>query len=417
MVLMEQGFVGGTTFLTSLLIGRFGGPEELGMFSLGLSAVFIVLAFQESLITTPYTIYFNGFSNSTRPVFRGSVLVHYAVLVVVASTLFVLLAGALAFEESLRPFATVTLALAVVIPFWLLRELGRRIAFAELDVRRALLLGGAVAVLQLSLLAILSARQMLTAASGFCAIAVACGVGGCGWFYLHRSDYRIRRSRIFPAFKKNATIGKWFLAVQGAVIARGYVVPWLIALLFGTAGTGIFAACATLMRVANLLITAVRNMLIPKISYDFAAEGAQGMRRVVWKATCMLALFTTPYCALIAICGGSLLSLLFGDEYSGHHATIVAVAFRELATAIGMASEDGLTVAGYPQVILCAEIFGFVVTLVTAFALMTDYDVLGAAIGYLAGGIATTAMTVSGYYFIVVRKKVLLSGDPEGTQS
>jgi O-antigen/teichoic acid export membrane protein len=145
-------------------------------------------------------------------------------------------------------------------------------------------------------------------------------------------------------------------------------------------------------------------MLMPQVSRAFADEGEGGLRRVVWKASCVLAIFMTPYCMLLAVFGGSLLCLLFGDEYAGHHATIMVVALRELVATFGLASADGLSVAGRPQVILIAELVGFVVTIATAMALMGPLEVLGAAAGYLAGAVATTSIVTSGYYVIVVRK-------------
>jgi O-antigen/teichoic acid export membrane protein len=82
----------------------------------------------------------------------------------------------------------------------------------------------------------------------------------------------------------------------------------------------------------------------------------------------------------------------------------MVVALRELVATFELASADGLTVRGYPQVILIAELVGFAVTVATALGLIGRLEVLGAAVGYLAGGVATTSITMSGYYLIVVRK-------------
>ena len=54
--LADQVIVSGTSFFTSVIVGRVCGPAELGIYSLSMGLAIFVGGVQESLISTPYTI-------------------------------------------------------------------------------------------------------------------------------------------------------------------------------------------------------------------------------------------------------------------------------------------------------------------------------------------------------------------------
>src|ERR1051325_11854112 len=56
LALADQAVVSGTSFLTSVLIGRWAGSSQLGIYAIGLSLLISVVAVQNSLISLPYTI-------------------------------------------------------------------------------------------------------------------------------------------------------------------------------------------------------------------------------------------------------------------------------------------------------------------------------------------------------------------------
>src|SRR5258708_28119098 len=54
--LADQAVVSGTSFLTTVLIGRFTYPSQLGIYVLAMSLLIAAMNFQHSLIPLPYTI-------------------------------------------------------------------------------------------------------------------------------------------------------------------------------------------------------------------------------------------------------------------------------------------------------------------------------------------------------------------------
>ena len=54
--LADQAVVSGTSFLTTLLIARWSGSSQLGVYAIGITLLTTLLAFQDSLILQPYLI-------------------------------------------------------------------------------------------------------------------------------------------------------------------------------------------------------------------------------------------------------------------------------------------------------------------------------------------------------------------------
>src|SRR5438132_4331641 len=84
LALIDQAVVSGTSFLTTILIGRWCGAGELGVYSLGFSLLVSWGSVQNSLISLPYTIYRLRSREGTQEECAGSALVHNGLLSAVA---------------------------------------------------------------------------------------------------------------------------------------------------------------------------------------------------------------------------------------------------------------------------------------------------------------------------------------------
>ena len=86
--IFERALLGATTFLVTILLGRWGGPDELGLFIIFFPLLFIAIALQESLITAPYTVYIaNRDDPADRRAYLGGVLNHTVILCALAAPL------------------------------------------------------------------------------------------------------------------------------------------------------------------------------------------------------------------------------------------------------------------------------------------------------------------------------------------
>src|ERR1700720_4048432 len=56
LALVDQAVVSGTSLLSTVLVGRFTVPSQLGIYTIGLSILGSVLAVQDALVLLPYSI-------------------------------------------------------------------------------------------------------------------------------------------------------------------------------------------------------------------------------------------------------------------------------------------------------------------------------------------------------------------------
>ena len=78
--------------------------------------------------------------------------------------------------------------------------------------------------------------------------------------------------------QKNWRLGKWLFAGQLIVQVESDAAFWLSLAVVGAAGTGIFAACASIIAFANPFISAFRNVLTPRFVRAWKKGGSAGLR-------------------------------------------------------------------------------------------------------------------------------------------
>src|SRR4051794_14737588 len=147
LAVLDQAVVSGTSFLTTILLWRYCGPGELGVYSLGFTLLVTWGCVQESLIATPYTIFRLRPLKGTPAEYAGAVLIHQMMLSAVALLSLAAVGVVASWTGRFPGLAAVTWVLALATPFALLREFGRRFAFAHLGMAEALVIDGVVSVL------------------------------------------------------------------------------------------------------------------------------------------------------------------------------------------------------------------------------------------------------------------------------
>ena len=391
MALADQAVVSGTNFLTAVIVGRICGPDELGIFSLGFAFVVLMIGVQESLISTPYVIYGNRRHGALRAQYAGSVLVHQTVLSAVAVICMAAIAALLGAGIGPPGLVPVVWVLAALIPFILLREFGRRLAFAHLDVTKALMVDLAVATIQIGGLVWLAAGAKLSAVAAQTVAGSACAVVGITWLALACKRFAVRWRDVPRQWRQNWLLGRWVCAGRATSVLHAYCVYWLLALTLGAAGTGEYAACMTVIMLSNPFLLGISNVLGPRAARAFAEGGSREVRRVVWKAALLLSVPMAIFCGLVVLFGDAALCVLYGSQYAGHQQTLAVLALSTLITALCIAVDHGLCVMERPDVNFKAGLLGLGVTLLIALALVGPCGILGAAWGMLAGGIAVSA--------------------------
>jgi O-antigen/teichoic acid export membrane protein len=391
--LIDQAIVSAANFLTTVVIGRVCGAEELGIYSLAFTVVVLITNLQTAVLSTPYTIYGNRLSGVDRQELAGSVFAHCLMLITATSLCFALVAIGFTFFQPASRLTNVLWVLVASMPMFLLREFVRRFAFAHFKIVAVLAFDIIATAIHFAGLAFLFRNELLSTVNAYLVIGASCAIaGGAGLAYL-RKGISIRRSRVFPELKRSWLLGRWLAATRAASLAQAYLVYWILAVVIGTAATGVYSACMTLLLAANPFIIGIGNVLEPRAARAIDDGGVPQLREVVWKATLLIGTVMGGYCGLLIFFGGWIVPLLFkGQQYENQGATVAVLALATLTNVWATGATHGLRILERPDLSFRASLFSLLITLLLSFILVPAFGLLGGACAVLAGDTAATIM-------------------------
>ena len=392
LALFDQAVFSGSNFLTTVMIGRFCGLDQLGVYSLAFAVLIFLAVIHESLIWTPHTNYSQPLKHDDRPEYAGTILFIQGLFTLAGVTVLLVLAGLLSAGFGPAGLAPVMWVLAAAAPCYLLRELIRRLLLARLEVAKVLVIDVMVAIVQFGGFLALYWYGGLSAATACAVVGIACLVISVGWFATTATRFVIRPRNVGGQLRRHWSFGRWICASQMADSAHNYALHWLLAVALGTAATGVFAACSSLVLIFNPLVLGIGSVLVPRASQVYADGGNDEIRRVVWKTTAFLAAAMTVICLGLALFGDSALQLLYdGEGYAGHGLIITLLAVATLAGTFSFAADHGLWVIERPDINFMVRASGLAITLTVSFLLIGKWGIVGVAIARLIGMSAASA--------------------------
>lgn len=396
MSLASQGITSANNFATGILMGRLCPKEEYGLYALGLSLLLLVNDFQLTLISTPYGVYSPRLQPAERRWYAGSTFVHQ--MVFSAAAAFLLLCGLIAVYVGVAPqkFGRVIEVLAAVVVFILLKDFIRQTCFAAMNVRGALLLDGATALIQVGCLSLLAYRGALSAERTFLVAGTACGLASAGWLLSNRRLFTIEMKRVLPDLRQKWPLVKWILASQILWISAMSLYPWFIAAFLGVRANALWAACQSAIVAGNLISVAAQNLLGPKLVHVLAREGVAEMRGTVLRSTRLLLVIMSLLSLLFALFGNSLVTLMYGKAYEGHGVVVAILAINLAVSALTFPFSRGLFALERADLDFRINV-AVVLSLLPGIWLVRTFGLPGAALGLLAAN--SVSVILRGFAF------------------
>jgi O-antigen/teichoic acid export membrane protein len=371
-----------------ILVSRWTNPDQLGIYSIGVSLLIVLIGAQGSLILLPYTIRRHNSPGGQAEIAGGS-LAQSGLLAAATSVLLGATATTLTAYGVGSALAPLLWALAAATPFVLLREFARQVSFAHLHVAQAFVLDATVAAIQLAGLGWLGWTGRMSSATACLALGGACALSGAAWLYHARANLAIRVSHTRALISQSWNLAKWLFAAHVMASMQRQVAYWLLAAIAGAAATGVFAASMSIVSFANPLTIGLGNLLIPKAVLAFKDTGREGLLRQTIRDSLLLAAIIGLFCVVVVLVGPDIMRLLYhGQEYRGQNATIAVLALALLPYAVGFPACNALATMERPQAIVWAGLIGVIVTVALVLSLATLWGLLGAALAVLAGSTA-----------------------------
>ncbi len=217
-VLFDQALVSGTNFLTTVLIARLLGKQQLGLYVLAYSIVVVLLEVQNSFIASPYTMNCSRLDGPAQARYTGSAFALTIGLAGVATA--VLLAGRALFPVGLGDpgLRIVFLNLALIVAPLLAKEFARRACFAHFRTREVLLLDGLVSLIQIGGLFLLAKLGSPSVRSVYWLISIASGTAVVVWIMSWRNRTVITLAGAFHTLRTTWSFGTWVLTGNLALV-------------------------------------------------------------------------------------------------------------------------------------------------------------------------------------------------------
>ena len=169
--------------------------------------------------------------------------------------------------------------------------------------------------------------------------------------------------------------------------------------MLDTRATGMFAACMTIVFLANPFIFGVSNVLEPRSARAFATEGAAELSRIVRKVTFLMTLAMGAFVLVVTAGGDLIMQLIYGSDYVGQRSVITLLAFASALIAIAMPARDALRVLERPRWNFVASLAGLVTTFTLGAILIRTSGIAGTAAGFLAGTVFKIIISVAAFRY------------------
>jgi O-antigen/teichoic acid export membrane protein len=412
LALLAQAIVSGANFLTTVLIGRFCGLTELGLYSLAFAILLALAVVQEALIWSPYTVFCSRLKGDDKAAYAGHALGLQGLSTGCGLALLVAVAAILSYGLGPPGLAPVVWALAGMMPFFLLRQFVRRLWLADLAVGRVVRLDLAATGLQFGGFLLLIWAGKFSAAAASIVVGLAAAAPVLVWALQTDLSFSWRWSRLVPEVRRHWSFGRWICASQLTDIGQKYALHWLLAAVASAAATGLYAACTSVVILFNPILLGTGSVLIPLAARAHHHGGNREARRLVWRTSMVLSGTMLLLCGFLWVAGDPLVRLLYrGETGQSHQLLISLLSLAFLAHAISFASDIGLWVIERPDLNFKAGFVGLTVSLAVAAVLVGQWDVLGAALGGLAGSMVTCATKVTAFARLT-RSDVRAGGQP-----
>lgn len=408
--IVERALLGATTFGVTILLGRWGGPDELGLFIIFFPLLFVAIAIQESLITAPYTVYSaDHVDREARRSYLGGVLANTSALSILASFAFAVAAVVL-FGLEKPAHGWVAASLAAATPFILLREFARRVVYAELKPEAAVAISGSVSLLQLAMMASLHLTGRLNAATSFAAMGASSAIVAAVWFFANRALIQFRQAPGLAAFRKNWSLGSWSVATQVGEIVRTQMFPWLLAIVANDATAGIFGACAIVAALPTPLHVALSNILLPQFVQELKQRGAAAADHLMWQATGWLSGVMLAYFSVIVVTGAWIVPAFYGAKYQGTQHAVIVLTLAQVFAGASLPAARALFVLHRPDQVFMSHLAGIVINLTLGVALVQSWGIVGAAYATLAGAVIKAVLGI--WWYLAEARRQLAEAQP-----
>ncbi len=311
--LTDQSVVSATNFLTNVMLARFMGLREFGVFALAWMSVLFVNSLQGALMTAPMMSIAPKQEEKDRPRYFGAVVFQELVLV---SCCFVLVYTVVKISGSFIRFSEVkqlALPLAVSAFAYQMQDFLRRYFFATRQSQRALADDALSYLSQLPILFLLHRAGHLNSTNALWAMAGTSLLGLLPGF-LWMEPLRFDREWIGAVWRRHWKISRWLSASALLQWTSSNLFVIAAPVYYGAAAAGVLKASQNLMGVTHVWFQGLDNVVPVESARRLREGGPRSMLAYTRSILLKWGGLTLLFAIVMAVSPAFWLRLMYGPE-------------------------------------------------------------------------------------------------------
>jgi O-antigen/teichoic acid export membrane protein len=311
--LTDQAVISATNLLTAVMLLRFMGLREFGIFTLAWMSVLFVNSLQTALIVAPMMSIGPKQEEKDRPSYFGAVVFQELVLV---SFCFVLVFAALKVSDGFFPHKNLqqlALPLAVSAFAYQMQDFIRRYFFATRQSSRALADDALSYFTQLPILFLLHRAGHLNSATALWTMAGTSLLGLVpGWFWMEPLKFNSERIRTIAL--RHWRFSRWLSASALLQWTSGNLFVLAAPVYYGAAAVGALKASQSLMGVTHVWFQGLDNVVPVETARRLRKDGVHSMLAYTRSILVKWGGLTLLFAIVMAAAPGFWLRLIYGPE-------------------------------------------------------------------------------------------------------
>jgi O-antigen/teichoic acid export membrane protein len=395
----DQVVVSGGNLLAGVLIARFLGIEQFGVFSLLWLVLLLLQGIQSATILAPLvTIGPKEQRADAREFYYGIMLLQqlaYTALSLALAGLAFTIGSSLWFAGA-GPGVTVSLLAVLVVTQ--INEFLRRYNFAEGRARRVffsdVVRHGSQVGLLLAFFVIIEPKPSVAMVVWLIAAGTVLGALAMtgAWPKLPRN-----LAGLGALVSRQFSFSKWLLGSALMQWISGNILFLVSGFLLGPAAVGALKAAQTLLGITHIYFLAAENVVPPRAARILAVEGPAALNRFILELGVAILVATGIVGLIFSLNAEFWLTLVFGDSYAGYGYLVIGYAVGYLLLAAQVPFRFSLQAREQTRPVFNAYLWTAVIASVLSWPLVSALGLHGAVISLFVPAIATLAVLVAAH--------------------
>lgn len=381
--LADQAMVSGVNFLTGILLARYLGLHEFGVFTLAWMSVLFVNSLQYALIISPMVSIGSKQSEEQAPLYFSAVAVQQVAVSLLSFAL--IFACVLVFGMFFPQWDVQHLALPLAASAFTFQSQDFiRLYFftrnrpAAAFVNDGISYGGQIALLLwLFSYGAATSANVLWIVAATSAIAVVLGIKQMERLQWPSAGYLksvCQRSWLFSKWLTASALMQWTSSNFFTIVVAVYL---------GSSAAGAMRACQSIMGALHILFYGLENVVPLRAAKTLHSDGVKAMRRYLGRVTLIGGGFSAIFTVIAASAPEFWLHVFYGMEYSGYGFVLQWYALIYFLMFFSTPLRAGFRALEYTKPHFWAYVLATIFTFVLCVPLISNFGLVGAMIGLL----------------------------------